>query len=789
MSFNNTFFKTGTHHILCNIPNLDATEFPYPRDFQDSWDTDHVRLPCSSYSVSRWSQIVQSMTTPIHNSKELTRLMDQMKEDKDLEGWNTFALEAFLDQKADRPTVIKASESSVTQQLNKDRSPRRDLIFLSMDIDEKGKSGNVANKNAMSGRAHDSDDDIIMNENNFEEEDSVFDEVQDDGYDNNHDNSAIEIEEADFLSKNERERFFKVILPKMQELVLRLPELIKKPIPLLKQQEDLAITLSQEQIACLLANAFFNTFPSRVIPNRRSYTHREREQVDRQGDKNRGMESMNRQPFSEHHESWMRAGNGPSKRYKNTEGRTLNGRPCDPYGSKSNLASKQSGPKVNPLKNSKGQMSLFAYFGRVDPQASATELKPASPRESTISSISPENVDKTLNETNKHYEHLSDKKESLPRYPSINFWSLFNSNEIGRACTPMNAAKLRCIIHYFDRVTTEMPQGTVTFHRQVLESPITLNEAERVSSEAFSYVQVHVDVDNPLEDEAPSGALQLDFANKVIGGGVLGYGAVQEEIRFLICPELITSRLFTLQLQDNEAVLIKGAERYSNYNGYASTFTWHSDFVDTTPRDRLGRRKTEICAIDALPFKSKELRLRQFSRRNILREVNKAIVGFRRSAITASEWGLCRAESPMAKNPPIATGNWGCGAFGGHLQLKFLIQLIAASVCGGYSRDDEDLPMGRDIVYYTYGLDDLAKEIKTFMSKLLSNPQAIEPSVILDVILQYPIRSSRGYIVGLRDQSLLDYVSVALGFSSESSYCAFESSMPTMSSISSFEFS
>ena len=33
--------------------------------------------------------------------------------------------------------------------------------------------------------------------------------------------------------------------------------------------------------------------------------------------------------------------------------------------------------------------------------------------------------------------------------------------------------------------------------------------------------------------------LQVDFANKFIGGGVLGHGAVQEEIRFLICPELL----------------------------------------------------------------------------------------------------------------------------------------------------------------------------------------------------------------------------------------------------------
>ena len=29
----------------------------------------------------------------------------------------------------------------------------------------------------------------------------------------------------------------------------------------------------------------------------------------------------------------------------------------------------------------------------------------------------------------------------------------------------------------------------------------------------------------------------------------------------------------------------------------------------------------------------------------------------------------------------IISGNWGCGAFGGDIQLKFLIQWMAASLC------------------------------------------------------------------------------------------------------------
>lgn len=38
----------------------------------------------------------------------------------------------------------------------------------------------------------------------------------------------------------------------------------------------------------------------------------------------------------------------------------------------------------------------------------------------------------------------------------------------------------------------------------------------------FRYSNVQIELDAPLEDDAPLGALQLDFANKVIGGGVLG---------------------------------------------------------------------------------------------------------------------------------------------------------------------------------------------------------------------------------------------------------------------------
>ena len=44
-------------------------------------------------------------------------------------------------------------------------------------------------------------------------------------------------------------------------------------------------------------------------------------------------------------------------------------------------------------------------------------------------------------------------------------------------------------------------------------------------------------------------ALHADFANAFIGGGVLGGGCVQEEIRFTVEPEALLSMLVTPEVQ------------------------------------------------------------------------------------------------------------------------------------------------------------------------------------------------------------------------------------------------
>eukprot|EP00918_Siedleckia_nematoides_P053622 GHVU01117130.1.p1 GENE.GHVU01117130.1~~GHVU01117130.1.p1 ORF type:complete len:596 (+),score=46.82 GHVU01117130.1:249-1790(+) len=89
--------------------------------------------------------------------------------------------------------------------------------------------------------------------------------------------------------------------------------------------------------------------------------------------------------------------------------------------------------------------------------------------------------------------------------------------------------------------------------------------------------------------------LQVDFANKSIGGGVLQTGCTQEEIMFAASPELLVSQLFLEDLGENEAFMAIGARKLSWTEGYARNFTFTSSvdtrFVLLDPGDLSGFRR------------------------------------------------------------------------------------------------------------------------------------------------------------------------------------------------------
>ncbi|XP_074657360.1 uncharacterized protein LOC141910566 [Tubulanus polymorphus] len=200
--------------------------------------------------------------------------------------------------------------------------------------------------------------------------------------------------------------------------------------------------------------------------------------------------------------------------------------------------------------------------------------------------------------------------------------------------TPQSG-KLRCILHYFERVSkmeTEL-SGKVTFSRQVLPDSEKLT-LKLLSDSVRPLCPLYVDKHGKIEDSG-SHTVQVDFANSYIGGGVLHVGRVQEEIRFCLSPELIASMLFMTCMEKNEAIVIRGFEQFSEYSGYCDCLRFAGDKIDENQRDEEGNIHSCLCAIDAIPYMWGN-KYAQYSGSNVLREINKAYVGFSSTAAVAT---------------------------------------------------------------------------------------------------------------------------------------------------------
>ena len=291
-------------------------------------------------------------------------------------------------------------------------------------------------------------------------------------------------------------------------------------------------------------------------------------------------------------------------------------------------------------------------------------------------------------------------------FPDINFFNLYQNTD-QRAMRP-KVEKLKCLLHYFDRrrrvgmqTEAEEIETIVSFERKCLP-PGAVDWAERVD------VIGDLAVFSAGSIETAQGCLQVDFANRLVGGGVLGNGAVMEEIRFAVCPELIVARLFTESLADNEVLLVTGTQQYSAFAGYRQSFKYTGDYADPSQLDTRNRKAVQIVAMDALQFgKSFAHSFGQFARAAVERELNKAYCAFR------EDEGIQVPSTPTQTLPPVASGNWGCGAFNGNVQLKSLIQLMAATAAK------------RPLVMYTFGNWAEAEALKAMHSVMVCRATSI----------------------------------------------------------------
>jgi poly(ADP-ribose) glycohydrolase len=146
----------------------------------------------------------------------------------------------------------------------------------------------------------------------------------------------------------------------------------------------------------------------------------------------------------------------------------------------------------------------------------------------------------------------------------------------------------------------------------------------------------------------------VDFANKQLHIGIIIPSATQEELLFSAFPECFAGLVICETMGDREAIQIKGVRQYCETAGFLRTFKVTGPSADTRP--------TSIIAIDAAVVKTTKKISSQCARPLLDRDIVKAVIGF----------------SGMKT---VATGHWGCGVFGGDIYCKFLMQLLAASIC------------------------------------------------------------------------------------------------------------
>jgi poly(ADP-ribose) glycohydrolase len=256
--------------------------------------------------------------------------------------------------------------------------------------------------------------------------------------------------------------------------------------------------------------------------------------------------------------------------------------------------------------------------------------------------------------------------EQPPEFPTLDAAPLLAS------LAPQELAKLRCILGYFERIV-----GT-THDWDHDDAPLRALEVRATGG---------------IEDAV--GHIQIDFANSFLGGGVLTGGCVQEEIRFSIAPELLAGLVVSPRMGSHEAILMLGSERFSTTTGYALSLAYGGSCVDPCARLPDGTTDVAVLALDALDYRRRDARA-QYSPAAIRRELDKARIGF--------------AGGPAGC--PIATGNWGCGAFGGDPAQKAVIQWLAAS------------SVGRSLRYYTRG-DERVGDLARFVERASASRASI----------------------------------------------------------------
>jgi len=210
---------------------------------------------------------------------------------------------------------------------------------------------------------------------------------------------------------------------------------------------------------------------------------------------------------------------------------------------------------------------------------------------------------------------------------------------------------LHSLLNYFNHIA-KADLGTLKAEKIVYERLVETKGSWAPKGNQNVIVQVKPHLEGRIGDKEE---IEMDFANENVGFGTTG---TQEELLLGPSPETCPIVLFNETLNNNEAIVIVGARKFGDFTGYGSRVRYTGPFSQEWDWNR-----RKIIAIDAICNPGNKTK--QLEDYVMERELRKAFTGF-----------------SAAKGEIVATGHWGCGAFGGDLEVKAVVQILAASVAG-----------------------------------------------------------------------------------------------------------
>ncbi|XP_011250788.1 uncharacterized protein LOC105247989 isoform X2 [Camponotus floridanus] len=187
-------------------------------------------------------------------------------------------------------------------------------------------------------------------------------------------------------------------------------------------------------------------------------------------------------------------------------------------------------------------------------------------------------------------------------------------------------AKLKSIFHYYNYLDTEHAlDGRLIISRQVMTSKQWLTIEDWLESN-IPLCPLTIRHEGRLERiEMESKVLQVCFVNAKIGGGVLDDDITQETVHVATHPEMLAAILSVEALEDNEVLIIEGVRHMARINDPR-----HKAIFEGISKPNV----VTVCCID--PEDYSRLPLTQFEEDNILREMNKSLLGFRQRHVPSS---------------------------------------------------------------------------------------------------------------------------------------------------------